>query len=514
MSGLTSCSFKNKSYHVTYANEYVSISYTPDICSSLDTTRWHWDRELNPLMQLVMATESIAPQSPPSLPFPFPFQSGSIYTQRKRRMSISEGSKNVSSNDLPTCSASLDKSETKHGKKYRNGGTEIKSNGYAESPKSSCTLNLDWERMEFIVDRESNLILPNGEGNISAEVLEEVEVEPQITAKSFNTNENRLYGIRENDSRLDTSNGEDLVMRSDCVDGTLNVADLKQKGTEMEDSRDPSGPAFDDGGSEPGLNKAALYSAVSGCFRELSRRHSKGTASSHPLPKIVDMMTGFSVALTPSSQPRSLHLPLSLPLPQPPSHNAPQSHCATLLLSSSSSISLCHAPLSMSLPLCAPPTAWSLALHPSSSSLLSPSHDAIKETTHYCDDDEVVHSYEGDAYCEKEKKRKPYPCKITSPVGTGKENECPQSIGGKGLKCLKKSKASSTDSKRNILGPIRVAEVGSTDSCADISSDINIETAHSALAVSQECSSRSSELAFEELEQWYLKWKFVLHPTN
>lgn len=438
-------------------------------------------------------------------------------------MSISEGNKSISSSDLPVCSASLDKSETVHGKKYRNTGTGIKSNEYAESPKSSCTLNLDWERMEFIVDRESNLVLSNGEENVSVELLGVEDVEPKITAKAVNATENGLDGIREDNSHLDTANGEDLVMRSDCVNGTLNIADVRQKGDEMGDSRDISELApndnYNDGGSEhAGLSKAALYSAVSGCFQELSRRHSKGSGSgsshshSHPLPKHLKVMTGFSVALIPSLQPRPLHLPLSLPLPQPQSHSAPQSHCAPLLLPSSSS--LCHAPVSMSLPLCAPPTAWSLALHPSSSSLLSPSHDAIKKTTHYCDDDEVVHSYEGDAYCEKDKKRKPYPYKIPSPMGTGKENECPQSLGGKSPKCLKKSKSSSTDSRRNILGAIRVAELGSTDSRTDISSDINIEKAHSALAVSQECSSRSSELAFEELEQWYLKWKFVLHPTN
>ena len=434
-------------------------------------------------------------------------------------MSISEGNKSISSSDLPVCSASLDKSETVHGKKYRNTGTGIKSNEYAESPKSSCTLNLDWERMEFIVDRESNLVLSNGEENVSVELLEDEDVEPKITAKAVNATEIGLHDIREDNGHLDAANGEDLVMRSDCVDGTLNIADVRQKGNEMGDSRDISEPApndndnDDDGGSEPArLSKAALYSAVSGCFQELSRRHSKSTGSSHPLPKHSKVMTGFSVALIPSLQPRPLKLPLSLPLPQPPSHNAPKSHCAPLLLPSSSS--LCHAPVSMSLPLCAPPTAWSLALHPSSSSLLSPSRDAIKKTTHYCDDDEVVHPYEGDAYCEKEKKRKPFPYKIPSPMGTGKENECPQSLGGKSPKCLKKSKASSTDSKRNILGAIRVAELWSTDSRTDISSDINIEKAHSALAVSQECSSRSSELAFEELEQWYLKWKFVLHPTN
>ena len=126
----------------------------------LCTTRWHWDRELNPLMHLVMATESIAPQSP--LPFPFPFPSGPIYTQRKRKISGSGGNEDILPGDIlsddiladdilagdfSVSSSGLELSETKHDKKQRNLGIIIKVNDFAESPKSSCTLNLDWEHL-------------------------------------------------------------------------------------------------------------------------------------------------------------------------------------------------------------------------------------------------------------------------------------------------------------------------------------------------------------------------------
>ena len=177
----------------------------------------------------------------------------------------------------------------------------------------------------------------------------------------------------------------------------------------------------------------------------------------------------------------------------------------------------------MPLPLCAlpysnsvPPTVWSQPLHPSSSSLLSPSHDIIIKSTHYCDDDEVVLSADGDAHREKERKGKAYPCKMLSPKGMGKENKCPQSLGGKDLKCSKKSKLTLTDSKRSILGAraVLAAEVESVEPCTVTSSGPNFEITPTALVVSQECSSRSSELAFEELEQWYLKWKSVLHSME
>jgi hypothetical protein len=505
-------------------------------------TRWHWDRELNPLMHLVMATESIAPQSPLPLPFPFPFPSGSIYTQRKRKISGTGGDEDILPDDIlsddilsddilpgdfSVSTSGLDLSETKRSRKQRNPEIVIKMNEFAVSPKSSCTLNLDWERMEFSGDREINSTHSDGkekvpialqvEGAVAVETIAGVEGVTRITSKQIG--EGVVEGA--------VVDGRDLIAVGGRVKETLSVDDLRQKLAEKDDRRKAAQPVLNQirsgHGHRHGVSKADLYSAVSGCFQELSRRHSRGTGSSHALP--LKAKSASSAAQLLPSQPRPPHAPLSHPLaaPLPMSIFAPLVRCVPLSRGSnqlSSSSSLYQAPISIPLPLCVLPSSTSIPparfepLHSSSSSLFSPSHDAIIESTHYCDDDEVVHFPVGDAYSDKEMKGKPHTCKIMSPAGMGKENKCPQSLGGKSTKHLKKSKASLSDSKRRILGAIRMAELGSTDSCTDVSSVPNIDVTRSAVAVPQECSAQSSELAFEELEQWYLKWKFVLHPTD
>ena len=481
-------------------------------------------------MHLVMATESIAPQSPP--PFHFPFPSGPIYTQRKRKISGSGGNEDILSDDIlagdfSVSSSGLDLSETKHGKKQRNPGIIINVNEFAESPKSSCTLNLDWERMEFGGDRENNSTHSDGkekisvtlqvEGGVAVETIAGVEGVTGIVSKQIG--EGVIEGA--------VVDGRDLIATGGRVKETMSVDDLSQKVSETVDRRKAAQPAFNQiksgHGHGHGVSKADLYSAVSGCFQELSRRHSRGTGSPHALP--LKAKSASSAAPLLPSQPRPPHPPLPHPLaaPLPMSIFAPLVRLVPLSRGPnqlSSSSSLYHAPISIPLPLCVLPSSTSIPparpepLHPSSSSLFSPSHNAFIEATHYCDDDEVVQFPGGDAYSEKELKGNANPYKIMSPAGMGKENNCPQSLGGKSTKHLKKIKASLSDSKRRILGAIHMAELGSTDSCTDVSSGPIIDVARTALAVSQECSARSSELAFEELEQWYFKWKFILHPTD
>ena len=220
----------------------------------LCTTRWHWDRELNPLMHLVMATESIAPQSPLPLPFPSPFPSGPIYTQRKRKISGSGGGEDILPDDIlsddilpddfSVSSSGLDLSESKHGKKQRNPGIVIKVNEFAESPKSSCTLNLDWERMEFSGDRENNSTHSDRKEKVSVAIRVEGEVGVETIAGVEGVTRNAPKQIGDGAVEGAVVDGRDLIAVGGRVKETLSVDDLKQKVADTIENRKAAQPVL------------------------------------------------------------------------------------------------------------------------------------------------------------------------------------------------------------------------------------------------------------------------------